>query len=71
MKTLRDYWFTTMNGTIGVVIGEDKLTGERKGYIGMAGGHNQQADIEVILEYGSPISIPILQEILQALMPQK
>jgi hypothetical protein len=70
MKALANYWFTTRTGTIGVVVGQDDFTAECKGYIGVVDGHNQQADIQAILDYGTPVSVPVLEEIIQALMPK-
>jgi len=66
MKVLADYWFSDMyGGTVGIVVGEDELTKERKAYIGVAGGYNQEADKKSILEGGRKLSSSFLAGLLR------
>lgn len=55
MKIKQAYWFSTMVGTIGIIVGEDEYTGKRKGYIGNAAGYDEEADTKHIAERGSPV----------------
>ena len=47
MKQLDTIWFSGLE-TIGIVIGEDEITGERKAYIGTGKGYSEEADIQHI-----------------------
>ena len=72
MKILYTYWFSDMmGGQIGVVVGEDEITKERKAYIGIAGGQDQQADVEAISTRGQKLFPALLEEILRRLKPDK
>lgn len=72
MKVLHSYWFSDMTGGhIGVVIGEDEMTKERKAYIGIAGGYNQEADIAAIAARGQKLYPAVLEWILGKLKPHK
>lgn len=48
---------------IGVVVVEDEITHERKGYIGIGNGIDEKADIRRVLDWGSPIIPRIIEEI--------
>ncbi len=61
MKEIKTFWFTNSTGVIGVVVGEDEVTAERKAYIGISSGGNERADTEMIKNYGSPVSQAFLQ----------
>lgn len=63
MKDLKTFWFTSTT-TFGIVIGDDEFTGKRKGYIGNASGRDEAADEKFILEWGSPINLDLLEEIV-------
>ena len=67
MKSLRPYWFTGFYGTIGIVTGEDEITGQKRAYIGTAPGFNENLDTEHIAETGSPVDPTFLQLILNDL----
>lgn len=72
MKVLRTYWFSDMmGGQMGVVVGEDEITKERKAYIGIAGGSDQEADTERISTRGQKLLPAVLEEILRQLKPEK
>ena len=63
MKIKQAYWFTIDCGTIGIVVGEDERTGKRKGYMGSAPGHDEEADTKRIAERGSPVVAAHIGEI--------
>ena len=65
MKILHKYWFTGSFGTIGIVTGVDPITNARKGYIGQAGGTDEDYDANLIMETGSPVAPGIISEILK------
>ena len=44
MKILKTTWFSTAKGTIGIVLGEDSVTKEKKAYIGIGDGENPNVD---------------------------
>jgi hypothetical protein len=68
MKILSAYWFTdARDTTIGVVVGEDEVTGERKAYIGRGDGIDQAADTKAIAELGARVNRGVVREILKEL----
>ena len=69
MRPIHVYWFTCMTGTIGVVVGEDTVTKEKKAYIGVAGGFNEEADTKIVMERGAPLSLGWLLEVANYLKP--
>lgn len=72
MKILADYWFIDMRGgTMGIVVGEDECTGERKAYIGVGAGYNQETDRHFISEYGQKLPISFIEELLNYLKSKK
>ena len=71
MRPIHVYWFTCMTGTIGVVVGEDNVTKEKKAYIGVAAGFDQDADTKTVMELGAPLSLGWLLEMAYYLKPQK
>ncbi len=51
-------WFTTPHAhTIGIVMGEDKVTEKLKAYIGLGDGVDEEADKKKIAELGSHFPI--------------
>lgn len=64
MKEIRTFWFSSLTGVVGIVVGEDEVTGERKAYIGTTSGINERADTETIKRYGSPVSQAVLQDMM-------
>jgi len=72
MKVLADYWFSDMRGgTVGIIVGEDELTGEWKAYIGVGAGFNRELDKESILDGGQKLPVSFLEGLLRWLKPQK
>ena len=63
MKIKDWYCFTSPRTTIGIVVGEDEVSGERKGYIGTGSGFNMERDIQHIARDGAPVDPAILTEI--------
>lgn len=63
MKIKGSYWFTGMNFHIGIVVGEDEVTGKCKAYISTVPGVDEEADTQLIARQGSPVNPIILNEI--------
>ena len=63
MKIIHDIWFNSMLGVVGIMIGEDEVTGERKAFIGVGQGHDQRDDIRSIARLGGKLSLRTLDEI--------
>lgn len=71
MKIKEAYWFSAMPGTIGVVVGEDDVTGKHKGYIGIVSGYDEDFDKKKVAELGSPVDPKTLREIADYLSESK
>ena len=67
MKKIDAIWFSVGEHCIGIVIGEDELTKERKAYIGVGHGVDEAYDSEAILNYGTPVSASTLDHICSIL----
>lgn len=69
MEIKQAIWFTPggQSQCIGIVIGEDEKTHEKKAYIGLGQGHDEQSDIRHILDWGAKVSREILEQMLKAL----
>src|SRR3990167_35978 len=65
IKIINSIWFSCIGSdkTIGIVVLEDKLTGERKAYIGIANGYDKDTDIEHIIGTGARLHIKTVEEI--------
>jgi len=62
VKVIDKFW---MNNTGIVVIETD--VGERKAYVGTAGGVSDVYDIQQIIRHGTPVYVVMLEGILKAL----
>lgn len=75
IKVINSYWFTPMiHGTIGIIVVENILTKEHRAYIGICSGANEAIDTELIVDFGTPIYIGILDDIkktIQAAEPHE
>ncbi|GAJ21933.1 unnamed protein product, partial [marine sediment metagenome] len=60
-------WFAGAKGCVGIVIGEEEFTGERKAFIGAANGRNENADAEAITAWGIRLSVAVLQGLIKKL----
>lgn len=65
MKILDVIWFTEMGSLrpIGIVIGEDEITGERKAYIGVGNGEDEERDSKSIAGTGAKFSLDAARRI--------
>ena len=63
MKVIDTLWFTNIKGTAGLVILEEDVTGDRKAYIGVVDGLNEQTDREALLAWGNRFSLDTAQRI--------
>jgi hypothetical protein len=71
MKIQDAIWFTEM-GTprpIGIIYGEDEVTGEKKAYIGTGHGFNEHADTQHIAKYGAKLTLETVKQLLGYLSP--
>lgn len=55
MKIIDTIWFSSPQGTFGIVLGEDSVTGERKAYIGPCTGLSEPADAQMIAANGAKV----------------
>ena len=69
MKITYDYWFSGMAALVGIVVGEDEITGECKAYIGVASGIDQEVDAKIVAQRGAKLPLAILDEIRALLAP--
>jgi hypothetical protein len=70
MKILDDVWFASFQfGAIGIVIGEDDVTGECKAYVGAGEGVSREDDIQSISTYGAKLTPEIAAKIASLLNP--
>jgi len=65
MKIVETIWFTGMYGCCGIVLGEDAITGERKAYLGVHRGVDEESDQELIASGGSKLTREIAEHILR------
>lgn len=61
MKVIKTRWFTNNRGCIGIVVGEDNVTGDRKAYIGIGHGADEKVDTEAILAWGNKFDLKTAQ----------
>lgn len=66
MKITSSHWFNGMFGTIGIVVGEDERTQQRKAYMGPAPGYNEDLDAQHIAKIGAPVMLSQIKDILRA-----
>ena len=67
MNLIDAIWFTTIAGTVGIVIGEDELTGKRQAYVGIGAGSDERADADYILEWGGRLDPKMVRRIRQGM----
>ena len=67
MKTIDATWFTTLSGTVGIVVADDEVTGKRKAYSGIVSGLDEKHDTERVKCYGVELSLPILRSLVAIL----
>ncbi len=65
MKIIKTIWFTGMYGHVGIVLAEDSITGERKAYVGVHRGQDEDSDRELIASGGSKLPREIAERILK------
>jgi len=63
VKAIDSMWFTNIHGTVGIVIIEEDVTGDRKAYIGVVPGEDKKADTEAIIAWGNKFSLNTAQRI--------
>ena len=65
MKIIDSIWFTGigMLGCVGIVLGEDEVTGKRKAYVGNAPGTDQDSDEQRIVATGGKLTSEMAEKI--------
>ena len=63
MRITHDIWFNNALGVVGIVVGEDTITGEPKAYVGVAAGHNLEDDMKLVAELGGKFPLARAEEI--------
>lgn len=72
MKITNAIWFTQMGGPlIGIVIGEDSHSGEKKVYIGTASGIDEEEDSKHIASRGAKFHACTAVELYNILLDNK
>ncbi len=69
MKIIDDIWFTGFQGIVGILIGEDDVTHERKAYVGIVSGKGLWKDVNAIAENGCPLTPEVAMKIAGLLNP--
>lgn len=67
MKVIDSMWMNSMIGSIGLVVAEDEITGERRAYIGSATGFDEEADARLVIDHGSKVNVQRLKGIIARL----
>lgn len=67
MKIIETIWFTGMYGCCGIVLGEDVITGDRRAYLGVHRGVDEESDRALIADGGSHLSRATIEGILKFL----
>lgn len=68
MKVIESIWFTHQTQCVGIVVAECEVTKQRKAYIGVGKGDDEQADIHSILNWGAkltPGTLGVVMSLLQ------
>ena len=65
MKIIDTIWLTGMYGHVGIVLGEEAITGKRKVYIGGHKGQGLKEDLETVVGGGSEFSRGRVEMILK------
>jgi hypothetical protein len=65
MKITNSIWFSPLGliGQIGIVLGEDEATGQRKAYIGIGYGVSDTRDEQLVAQYGSKFPAEMAERI--------
>lgn len=67
MKVVEVQWFSNPQGYIGIVIGEDNQTKERKAYISSVSGEDEAADTRYVLDWGAKFPLAMMQRLVDCL----
>lgn len=65
MKVIDSMWFNTLQGSFGFVVGEDEKTGKRQLYAGVAHGHDQKLDEQLILSWGNKVNLELMEGLIK------
>lgn len=72
MKVIEKLWFTNNQGTIAIIIIEEDITRDRKAYIGIGKGKNEESDTQNIIAWGNKFSLEMAKYLVRSLtLPRK
>ncbi len=71
MKILATIWFTGRYGHCGIVLVEDILTGDRKAYLGVHTGTDEERDRDLIAYGGVELTAGVLERVLRHLKKEE
>jgi len=63
-KIIDCIWFTSTR-TVGIIVTEDERTKERRAYIGVVDGDNEELDKLYIKEHGAPVSVMAMNQVVR------
>ena len=66
-KIIETVWFPGAKGLCGIVVTEDEVTGERRGYVGVAFGLDEDVDANMVKDWGVKLFPRVLRDILAKL----
>lgn len=70
MRRIKTTWFTTNSGLIiGIVIGRDEITNEKKAYMDIASGNDNENDQKFIAEFGQKLPFSFIEELYNDMKP--
>jgi len=67
VKVIETLWFNSFAGTVGIVVGEEDITKDRKAYIGAASGLDEKAGTDHIVSFGLPFSLDTAKRLVYLL----
>lgn len=67
MKIIDKLWFTSTLGTMGIIVGEDEVTGERKAYVGIGYGVSEDHDLGMVKSWGTRLHLATLEHLVKLL----
>lgn len=71
MKVIEKLWFTNNQGSIGIIVIEEDVTGDRKAYIGIGSGSDEGVDAEAILAWGNKFPLDTVLRLKHLLEKKK
>ena len=70
MKIIEEFWFTSFDDCIGIVVIEEDVSGERKAYIGTASGTKEKEKASAIWAWGANFTYGTVLRLEHLLKPK-